>query len=273
MLKVLDERQRQIWQNLTGEPISVLLRPTQYPESILGQFRDRKRNLNKYHKIMNKYFSFLELLSVPEIVKDLELTPTVQTKVTRLPQKYQSEENRMGGPLKCCRPPDFRTREQWIIGYALAMDDFENEVVKVLPTEKFIRLEQIRQQFQGLGILTGTKNSKRFGLSKEMVKRIHTRGSEIVGAFHEAGETMSPEQYIAEAAKLRGRIESAIWELLTPGQREKWQREIGKPLTKEFLDNCRKIIPNGPKDIITPALGDFEFAHRAQPMIPEFTAP
>lgn len=270
LLKLLDNRQQTLWKTLCGEPTSVQLRPVQYPEFMLSQFHGRLRRVHAQRVILSKTFALIDLVRVPEVLKELELKPQHQLALERLIDQFNADETKRGGPIQTSKPRDFRDCERLLGEYAIAFSEIEKAIEELLPKEKLNRLQQIRLQLRGPMIMAGRNSLQGYGVTSEQAARLLACVEATMEEFRKTTASAPFDEYVRQANELPDRFNAAVWKLLTPAQRERWQQAIGKPLDKMFQMKLIQRITTHPRDVGRPPAEPYPPV-RTKPMIPEFS--
>lgn len=274
LLQLLEERQREKWQELQGEPIAINLRPTKDMFSIIGSHLadyNRKHQFDKAFMAIQPQFLLIDLVRVPEVVNALKLAPLEKQKFERFLEGFVAEEIRRGGALATYIPRDFRDRERFVLATAAAIKEAEAKLPKLLPREKFHRLEQIQMQMRGLGVIFGYARAKTYGISAEVDQRVSQQLQDAVKKHHYlilAAPTDAEKDEIGE--RLYECMMAIIWNNLTPAQQKKWQQEIGVPIDDELKLAVRKQLQNGLNQVNSPRLVLGKLPDFGNGRIPEF---
>lgn len=155
-------------------------------------------------------------LQLMEALSDLHFQPGPVPGPVRLPPGPGSEP----GTRRPSRLPH-RSREELIA----TAREHEEKLSGILSDEQYQRLGQIALQFHGMGALREFEVIKRLGLSnqqQEQIKRIHYENTSLPGDRPLGPRTAMPRAMTSEMTK-------ALFEVLTPQQRQTWSDMVGRP--------------------------------------------
>lgn len=272
LLQILDEQQRAKWKTLQGMPTKVMLRPTPPLATVESSHVERRKQLLRAAETLQARYPLIELVRVPEVGKELQLHASDQQKLDRFVQGYIAEEKKRGGSLANFQPSDFRAREQFTIVTAAAITDAEKNLRTLLPAEKFHRLWQIQRQLRGVGMVFGFAGANTYGISKEDNARLDQRINEIMNEFHgHLTAAKSDDERHQLGIKLNAALAQAMWEILHPDQKKKWQAEIGKPIDEALKLAVKRYFERIPTSVKVPYRFPIDSLPSPASDVPEFS--
>ena len=185
--------------------------------------------------------SYLQLLRLEQVQKDIELVDDQKTKIKELADAVSKE---MRDQFSGMRDLSAEQRQAKMEEFRKKAADREAELTKkveaILLPHQVKRLKEINIQVQGLRALQNAEVAKELGITEDQKAKMEAIRKEITDQFAKAREEMqnlSDEERRAKfremGEKMRGNreeTEKKILDILTPAQKEKFETMKGKKI-------------------------------------------